>query len=104
MKRLQGQAPQGEKGGQASTVGSLIPRCPGMSSCLGGALNGCSWEAVAPSGFGTKLMDHAVVGGDILEQKVDAIVNAWHPNITRPWRLGRRGAIKRMLVYSHSGS
>ena len=40
-------------------------------------------------------MDHAVVGGDILEQKVDAIVNAWHPNNTRRWRLDRRGAIKR---------
>lgn len=43
-------------------------------------------------------MDYEVVDGDLLDQKVDAIVNAWNRNVIPWWLLlpqGVSGAIKR---------
>ena len=43
-------------------------------------------------------MDHEVIDGDLLDQKVDVIVNAWNRNVIPWWLLlpqGVSGAIKR---------
>jgi O-acetyl-ADP-ribose deacetylase len=83
-------------------MASAITEAISISTAIKTCDNRRVWRVAAPTVWPDS-MDVSVVDGDLLDQNVDVIVNAWNRNIIPWWLLlpqGVSGAIKRRGGYS----